>query len=63
MQTLDIPCLMLTAELDPALRPEIAADMPERCNNLEMHLIKGAGHWVQQEQPEAVVTALLSFLS
>ena len=26
------------------------------------HLIEGAGHWVQQEQPEAVVEALLGFL-
>jgi pimeloyl-ACP methyl ester carboxylesterase len=25
-------------------------------------LIPGAGHWVQQEQPEAVVAALLAFL-
>ncbi len=26
------------------------------------HLIPGAGHWVQQEQPEAVTAALLGFL-
>jgi pimeloyl-ACP methyl ester carboxylesterase len=28
-----------------------------------MHLIDGAGHWVQQERPEAVSAALLDFLS
>lgn len=27
------------------------------------HLIDGAGHWVQQERPEAVTSALLTFLS
>jgi pimeloyl-ACP methyl ester carboxylesterase len=27
------------------------------------HLIEGAGHWVQQEQPEAVTRLLLDFLS
>jgi pimeloyl-ACP methyl ester carboxylesterase len=27
-----------------------------------VHLIQGAGHWVQQEQPEAVATLLLAFL-
>jgi pimeloyl-ACP methyl ester carboxylesterase len=27
------------------------------------HLIDGAGHWVQQERPEAVCSALLDFLS
>ncbi len=26
------------------------------------HLIEGAGHWVQQEQPEAVIARLLAFL-
>jgi len=28
----------------------------------EIHLIEGAGHWVQQEQPEAVNRLLLQFL-
>ncbi len=27
------------------------------------HLIKGAGHWVQQEQPQAVTSALLTFFN
>jgi pimeloyl-ACP methyl ester carboxylesterase len=26
------------------------------------HLIDGAGHWVQQEQPEALTNLLLDFL-
>jgi pimeloyl-ACP methyl ester carboxylesterase len=59
---LDIPCLMLMADRDPALRPKFAADMPERCSNLEMHLIENAGHWVQQEQPEAFNQHLLAWL-
>ncbi len=29
---------------------------------LGCHLLDGAGHWVQQEQPEAVSELLLSFL-
>lgn len=29
---------------------------------LGCHLIKGAGHWVQQEQPEQVVELLLAFV-
>ncbi len=59
---LEIPCLMLLADRDPALRPEFAADMPERCSNLETHLIEGAGHWVQQEQSEAFNRHLLGWL-
>ncbi len=62
VQPLDIPCLMLMAERDPALRPEFAADMPERCSNLEMHLIKNAGHWVQQEEAGVFNAHLLDWL-
>jgi pimeloyl-ACP methyl ester carboxylesterase len=28
-----------------------------------VHLIDGAGHWVQQEQPEAVNPLLIEFLN
>ena len=27
-----------------------------------VHLVEGAGHWVQQEQPEKVATLLVDFL-
>jgi pimeloyl-ACP methyl ester carboxylesterase len=27
-----------------------------------VHLVEGAGHWVQQEQPEEVSRLLLAFL-
>ena len=43
---------MLCAEWDPALAPALAANMAERCSDLEMHTIPKAGHWVQQECPE-----------
>jgi epoxide hydrolase A/B len=60
---LSLPCLMLTAEWDPALSPALAAGMPERCADLEMHMIEKAGHWVQQEYPEAVTARLLAWLA
>jgi len=59
---IDIPCLMMMADRDPALRPEYAEDMPERCSNLEMQLIEGAGHWVQQEQAQLFNSHLLTWL-
>jgi pimeloyl-ACP methyl ester carboxylesterase len=62
VQPLDLPCLMLMAAEDPALRPEFAADMPQRCSNLEMQLVEKAGHWVQQEQPETVNRHLVDWL-
>lgn len=59
---LDIPCLMLMADRDPALRPEFAADMPDRCSNLEMHLVENSGHWMQQEQPAIFNKHLINWL-
>lgn len=59
---LDVPCLMLTADRDPALRPEMADGMHELCSNLEIHLIEKAGHWVQQEQADTFSRHLLSWL-
>ena len=62
VQSLDIPCLMLTAEWDPGLRPEFAADMPERCNNLEMHLVEESGHWMQREHSQIFNGYLIEWL-
>jgi pimeloyl-ACP methyl ester carboxylesterase len=33
------------------------------CTQMEsVHLVEGAGHWVQQEQPKVVTQLLLDFL-
>jgi epoxide hydrolase A/B len=57
------PALMISAEFDPVLRPEMAAGMSERVPNLrDSVLIKDCGHWTQQEKPEAVNAALIKFL-
>jgi pimeloyl-ACP methyl ester carboxylesterase len=59
---LALPCLMLMAEWDPALTPALAASMPERCADLEMHTLAGAGHWVQQEKGEELSALLVDWL-
>jgi pimeloyl-ACP methyl ester carboxylesterase len=47
------PALMITAELDPVLRPEMAAGMPAWVPNLRRaHMITDSGHWTQQEKPD-----------
>lgn len=56
------PCLMLTAENDLVLPPAMAAGMPALIADLETTLIRDSGHWTQQEQPEAVNTAMLDWL-
>ena len=58
------PALMITAELDVVLRPEMAEGMKEWVPNLRKTvLIKGSGHWTQQEKPLEVNAAMLEFLA
>jgi soluble epoxide hydrolase / lipid-phosphate phosphatase len=58
------PALMITAELDVVLRPEMAAGMEALVPNLRRTvLIKGSGHWTQQEKPSEVNAAMLEFLA
>jgi pimeloyl-ACP methyl ester carboxylesterase len=57
------PALMITAELDVVLRPELAVGMDRWVPNLRRTaLIEGSGHWTQQEKPAAVNAALIEFL-
>ena len=57
------PALMVTAEHDPVLRPELAAGMEARVPNLRTVLVEDCGHWTQQEQPERFDEVLLGFLA
>jgi pimeloyl-ACP methyl ester carboxylesterase len=58
------PALMITAELDPVLRPELCAGMEAFVPNLRKTvLIKGCGHWTQQEKPAETNAAILEFLA
>jgi microsomal epoxide hydrolase len=59
---LELPCLMVTAEWDMALRPEMAAGMPAVCGDLEMHQIAACGHWTQQEKPDELNRVMLDWL-
>jgi pimeloyl-ACP methyl ester carboxylesterase len=61
-QKLDLPCLMITAEWDGALRPEMAAGMPAVCSDLEMKMIDRCGHWTQQDKPDELNAILVDWL-
>lgn len=58
----DVPCLMITAEWDFALRPAMAERMPPLCRDLEMHMIERCGHWTQQEHPETLNRLMADWL-
>lgn len=59
---LNIPCLMITAEWDVALPPHLAAGMSATCSDLETKNIERAGHWVQQEFPDAINQVMVDWL-
>jgi pimeloyl-ACP methyl ester carboxylesterase len=58
------PALFLTGELDPVRRFMPAEAMDGWVTDLRAQIVvPGAGHWVQQQEPDAVNAALLEFLS
>ena len=58
----NLPCLMITAELDAVLPPSAAEHMPGVIGDLETHMVKGSGHWTQQEKPAEVNALILDWL-
>jgi pimeloyl-ACP methyl ester carboxylesterase len=65
-RTIDVPATFIAGRSDWGLyqRPgELEAMQTTACTRLQgLHLIPGAGHWVQQEQSEAVAELLIDFL-
>ncbi|MGI9432085.1 MAG: alpha/beta fold hydrolase [Myxococcota bacterium] len=59
---IEVPCLMVTAEWDLALRPELAAGMGAQIPDLETVLLEKCGHWTQQEQPKEFNAVLVDWL-
>ena len=65
-RTIDVPAAFISGKSDWGVyqAPGALEKMQEAvCTRwLGTHLVDGAGHWVQQEQPEAVTRLLLNFL-
>jgi pimeloyl-ACP methyl ester carboxylesterase len=65
-KTIDVPSMFIAGKSDWGTyqRPGAFERMQDSvCTNMVgCHLIDGAGHWVQQEQPETVSELLISFL-
>lgn len=57
-----MPSLMIMAENDVVLSPAMAEGMEQYVPDLEKYLVKGSGHWTQQEKPEEVSRVLLDWL-
>ena len=61
-RTIDVPCLMISAENDLVLSPAMSEGMEARVPNLQRVLITDCGHWTQQERPEETTAAMLGYL-
>jgi pimeloyl-ACP methyl ester carboxylesterase len=65
-RTIDVPTLFIAGKSDwnTYQRPGALESMQTKaCTQFRgVHLLDGAGHWVQQEQPEAVSRLLVEFL-
>jgi pimeloyl-ACP methyl ester carboxylesterase len=65
-RTIDVPAMFIagTSDWGTYQTPGAFEHMQQTaCTRMEtVHLIEGAGHWVQQEQPARVIEALLAFL-
>jgi pimeloyl-ACP methyl ester carboxylesterase len=65
-RSIDVPSCFMAGRSDwgPFQKPgDLEAMQSTACTNMQgCHFIDGAGHWVQQEQPEAVVDLLRPFL-
>ena len=64
--TIDVPSCFITGVADWAtFRPPGALEQMQgkACTKMEnFHIIKGAGHWLQQEQPEQLTGLMVDFL-
>jgi len=65
-RTIDVPSIFIGGKSDwgPYQRPGALENMQKNlCTRMAgTHFIDGAGHWVQQEQPEAVTRLLVDFI-
>lgn len=66
-RTIDVPSLFIGGASDWGIyqRPGGLEQMrDDACSDMRgVHLVEGAGHWVQQEQPEVVSRLLVEFLA
>jgi NAD(P)-dependent dehydrogenase (short-subunit alcohol dehydrogenase family) len=45
---------------DPYLNPDLARHLAGRFRHADLHLVRGASHWPQWDQPAAVARLLLT---
>jgi non-specific protein-tyrosine kinase len=59
--TVRVPSLMIMAENDAVLPPSAAEGMEKMVPDLEKYLVRGSGHWTQQEKRQEVSAKLIEW--
>jgi len=54
LASLDIPVGLVFGSLDRYLNPDLAAHLASLFPRADLHLVDGASHWPQWDQPKAV---------
>jgi pimeloyl-ACP methyl ester carboxylesterase len=62
LSTIDVPCLVITAEGDTLIPPDVTAAMTEHIPDATLVRIGGAGHLSNMEAPDAFDDAVRAFL-
>jgi pimeloyl-ACP methyl ester carboxylesterase len=66
-RTIDVPSIFIAGNSDWGVYQvpgSVERMQAQACTHMSgVHLVEGAGHWVQQEQPERVTELLLAFLA
>ena len=59
---LKMPCMLVAAECDFMLPPELAKFMPVLCPDHEIHVLPECGHWTMWERPDELNAYMLDWL-
>ena len=59
-EKLQVPTLLIWAANDTALGPQLAVQIPQFVEDLELHILDDCSHWAQQDRYAVRHTALLA---
>ena len=62
LPSIAVPTLVVTGAHDRTAAPDVARKLAERIPGAQSHILPGAGHLLNIEQPDAFNTVLLQFL-
>lgn len=62
-EKLQTPTLVIWGADDTALGPQLAHQIPQFVEDVEVHILKNCSHWAQQDRPAEVNEIMKKFLA